>query len=95
MQGPSVSWRSIKKCEQAWLQGVVQLRSGNPAAAAESFRSALEHNPLAADAWLGFHAVGQLQDRAVEAMYGQAQDFGALRRKLQTPCPPGSRSGAT
>ncbi|WP_329095797.1 AAA family ATPase [Streptomyces sp. NBC_01439] len=85
MQGPSVSWRSIKKCEQAWLQGVVQLRSGNPAAAAESFRSALEHNPLAADAWLGFHAVGQLQDRAVEAMYGQAQDFGALRRKLQTP----------
>ncbi|MEY2275590.1 AAA family ATPase [Streptomyces sp. BF23-19] len=85
MQGPSVSGRSIKKCEQAWLQGVAQLRLGNRAAAAESFRVAVEHNPLAADAWLGLHAVGQLQGRAVEAMHGQAQDFGAMRRNLQTP----------
>ncbi|MET9842454.1 AAA family ATPase [Streptomyces virginiae] len=80
-----VSRRSIKKCEEAWLQGVTQLRLGNRGAAAESFSVAVEHNPLAADAWLGLHAVGQLQGRAVEAMYGQAQDFGAMRTKLQTP----------
>ncbi|MFB6809479.1 AAA family ATPase [Streptomyces sp. NPDC056387] len=85
MQGPSVSRRSIEKCEQAWLQGVAQLRLGSRAAAAESFRAAVEHNPLAADAWLGLHAVGQFQGRAVDAMHGQAQDFGAMRMKFQTP----------
>ncbi|KPI04135.1 AAA ATPase central domain protein [Actinobacteria bacterium OV450] len=85
MQGPSVSRRSIEKCEQAWLQGVAQLRLGNRAAAAESFRAAVEHDPLAADAWLGLHAVGQFQGRAVDAMHGQAQDFGAMRMKFQTP----------
>ncbi|MER7533200.1 AAA family ATPase [Streptomyces sp. NPDC097704] len=85
MQGPSVSRRSIKKCEQAWLQGVAQLRVGNRAAAAESFHAAVAHDPLAADAWLGLHATGQLQGQAIEAMHGQAQSFGAMRTKLQTP----------
>ncbi|MFJ8162191.1 AAA family ATPase [Streptomyces sp. NPDC096136] len=58
---------------------------GDRTAAVESFRVAVEHNPLAADAWLGLHAAGQLPDRAVETMHGQAQHFGALRTKLQTP----------
>ncbi|WP_244313446.1 AAA family ATPase [Streptomyces zinciresistens] len=50
-----------------------------------SFHAAVTHNPLAADAWLGLHAAGQFQGRAVEAMHGQVQSFGALRTKLQTP----------
>ncbi|MFC8926258.1 AAA family ATPase [Streptomyces albidoflavus] len=85
MQGPSVSRRSIKNCEQAWLEGVAQLRVGNQAAAAASFHTAVAHNPLAADAWLGLHAAGQLQGQAIEAMHGQAQSFGAMRTQLQTP----------
>ncbi|MFJ1673306.1 AAA family ATPase [Streptomyces bottropensis] len=85
MQGPSVSRRSIKKCEQAWLHGVAQLRLGSRAAAAASFREAVAHDPLAADAWLGLHATGQLQGQAIKAMHGQAQSFGAMRTKLQTP----------
>ncbi|MEU8545302.1 AAA family ATPase [Streptomyces sp. NPDC048717] len=85
MQGPSVSRRSIKKCEQAWLQGVAQLRQGNRAAAAAAFHEAATQNPLAADAWLGLHATGQLQGQAIETMHAQAHSFGALRTKLQTP----------
>ncbi|MEV6683089.1 AAA family ATPase [Streptomyces erythrochromogenes] len=61
------------------------MRQGNQAAAVESFRAAVDHNPLEADAWLGLHAAGQFQGRAVEAMHGHAQDFGAMRRRLQTP----------
>lgn len=85
MQGPSVSRRSIRKCEQAWLEGVAQLRVGNRAAAAESFHAAVAHNPSAADAWLGLHATGQLQGQAIETMHDHAQSFGAMRTKLQTP----------
>ncbi|MET9602305.1 hypothetical protein [Streptomyces sp. NPDC006459] len=85
MQGPSVSRSSIRKCEQAWLQGVAQLRLGNRGAAADSFRAAVEHNPHAADAWLGLHAAGQLQGQAVEAMHAQAQSFGEMRTMLRTP----------
>ncbi|MET9295185.1 hypothetical protein [Streptomyces sp. NPDC003077] len=58
---------------------------GNGAAAAASFHAAVAHNPLAADAWLGLHAAGQLQGQAIEAMHGQTQSFGAMRTKLQTP----------
>jgi type VII secretion ATPase EccA len=83
VQGPSVSRRSIKNCEQAWLEGVAQLRAGHQAAAAASFQAAVTQNPHAADAWLGLHATGQLQDQAIEAMYGQAPSFGAMRTKLQ------------
>lgn len=84
MHGPSVSRRSIKKCEQAWLQGVAQLKTGDRAAAAASFHAAVGHNPLAADAWLGLHATGQLQGQATDAMHGHTQSFGAMRTKLQT-----------
>ncbi|MFD3753582.1 AAA family ATPase [Streptomyces cyaneofuscatus] len=58
---------------------------GNRAAAAESFRAAVEYNPLAADAWLGLHATGQLQGQAIEAMHGQAQSFGTMRTRFQAP----------
>ncbi|WP_345543402.1 AAA family ATPase [Streptomyces chitinivorans] len=75
----------MKKCEQAWLQGVTQLRLGNRTAAAESFHAAVAHNPVAADAWLGLHATGELQSQSIEAMHGQAQSFGAMRMKLRTP----------
>ncbi|MFJ6246552.1 MULTISPECIES: AAA family ATPase [unclassified Streptomyces] len=85
MTESSVSRSSARKCEQAWLQGVAQLRLGDRAAAAEAFHAAVAHNPLAADAWLGLHAAGQLQARAVEAMHGRARSFGALRTQLQTP----------
>ncbi|MFI0205414.1 MULTISPECIES: AAA family ATPase [Streptomyces] len=85
MQGPSVSRSSIRKGEQAWLQGVAQLRLGNRGAAADSFRAAVEHNPHAADAWLGLHAAGQLQGQAVEAMHAQARSFGEMRTMLRTP----------
>ncbi|MGW2668139.1 AAA family ATPase [Streptomyces sp. NPDC001272] len=83
-RGQSVSRRSSKKCEQAWLDGVAQLRLGNRAAAAAAFHAAVTHNPLAADAWLGLHAAGQAQGQAIEAMHAQAHSFGALRTKLKT-----------
>ncbi|MGW2791976.1 AAA family ATPase [Streptomyces sp. NPDC001251] len=85
MQRPSVSRRSTKNCEQAWLEGAAQLRVGNRAAAAAAFQAAIAHDPFAADAWLGLHAAGQLQGQAIENMHGQAQSFGAMRTKLQTP----------
>lgn len=85
MQGQSVSRRSIRNCEQAWLQGVAQLRMGDRTAAAGSFRAAVEYNPLAADAWLGLHATGELPGQAIETMHVQAQSFGAMRTKLHTP----------
>lgn len=85
MSGPSVSQHSIRKCEQEWLQGVSHLRLGNRDAAAKSFHAAATHDPLAADAWLGLHATGQLQGQAIEAMHGQAQSFGAMRTRFQAP----------
>ncbi|MFD3945094.1 AAA family ATPase [Streptomyces sp. NPDC058579] len=78
-----MSWRSMKKCEQAWLEGVTQLRTRNWSAAADAFSTAIDHNPLAADAWLGLHATGTSQGQAIEAMHDQARSFGALRTKLQ------------
>ncbi|MEU4270099.1 AAA family ATPase [Streptomyces sp. NPDC026092] len=83
MTDTHVSWRSMRKCEQAWLEGVTQLRMRNWAAAADAFSSAIDHNPLAADAWLGLHATGINQGQAIEAMHDEARSFGVLRTKLQ------------
>ncbi|MFD9405795.1 AAA family ATPase [Streptomyces sp. NPDC059989] len=84
MPESSVSRRSIKKCEQAWLQGVALLGRGDQAAAADAFQAAATHNPLAADAWLGLHATGRRQGEAIDAMTWQQGSFGAMREKLQT-----------
>ncbi|MEU9702680.1 AAA family ATPase [Streptomyces sp. NPDC047981] len=78
-----VSWRAMRKCEQAWLEGVTQLRMRNWPAAADAFSTAIDYNPLAADAWLGLHATGHSQGQALEAMHDNARAFGALRTKLQ------------
>ncbi|MEU6210848.1 AAA family ATPase [Streptomyces sp. NPDC047023] len=75
---------AIKKCEQSWLEGVTFLDRGDPATAAAAFHRAVGHDPLAADAWLGLHATGQLQSQAVDAMHGAAHAFGALRTKFRT-----------
>ncbi|MET9604643.1 AAA family ATPase [Streptomyces sp. NPDC006512] len=80
-----MSRRAVKKCEQAWSEGVEYLRRGNRPAAAGAFDAAVGHNPLEADAWLGLHAVGRRQGEAVEAMYGDSRSFGALRTRLRTP----------
>ncbi|WP_405612854.1 AAA family ATPase [Streptomyces sp. NBC_01508] len=61
------------------------LRLGDRDAAAKSFHAAATHDPLAADAWLGLHATGQLQGQAIEAMHGQAQSFGTMRTRFQAP----------
>ncbi|MFG2292766.1 AAA family ATPase [Streptomyces sp. NPDC048603] len=58
------------------------MAAGNRAAAADAFHAAVGYDPHAADAWLGLHAVGQLQDQAIEAMHAQAHSFGAMRAKL-------------
>lgn len=84
MRGSSGSKRAIKKCERAWLQGVGQLRRGDLTAAAESFNEAVEHDPLAADAWLGLHATGQHEHQAIDEMHRQVKSFGALRTKFRT-----------
>ncbi|MEV4438904.1 AAA family ATPase [Streptomyces sp. NPDC049577] len=75
----------MRKCEQAWLEGVTLLRHGNPAAAAQAFETAIGHVPTAADAWLGLHAAGHRQEEALAAMVGHQHSFGELRTKLSIP----------
>ncbi|WP_308296198.1 AAA family ATPase [Streptomyces sp. ISL-96] len=85
MPESSVSRRSTKKCEQAWLQAVAHLRQGNLTNAARWFEFAISHDPTAADAWLGLHATGYRRREAIEAMAGLQHSFGALRSKFTTP----------
>ncbi|MER5961180.1 AAA family ATPase [Streptomyces sp. NPDC002057] len=74
-----VSRRSARKCERAWGEGVALLRQGQFDRAALRFDEALEHDPTAADAWLGLHATGRRRDEAVDAMEAHRRSFGALR----------------
>jgi type VII secretion ATPase EccA len=46
---------------------------------------AVQHDPSAADAWLGLHAVGYRQAEAVDMMVRNPATFGALRAKLGIP----------
>ncbi|MER8027780.1 AAA family ATPase [Streptomyces bauhiniae] len=61
------------------------LRQGDRDAAAQAFHAAVGHDPGAADAWLGLHAAGAVQGRAVEEMHGRPSSFGQLRTTLGTP----------
>ncbi|MDX2832529.1 AAA family ATPase [Streptomyces scabiei] len=47
----------------------------------QCFELALQHDPFAADAWLGLHAAGHRQAEAVEAMLQHRGSFGTLRSK--------------
>ncbi|MFD4527641.1 AAA family ATPase [Streptomyces sp. NPDC058470] len=61
------------------------LHQGRTEAAAHRFKAALEHDPSAADAWLGLHATGYRPAEAVDWMARNGGTFGALRKKLTTP----------
>ncbi|MFE7135121.1 tetratricopeptide repeat protein [Streptomyces sp. NPDC057638] len=82
--GTGGKW-SARKAEQAWLRGMDLLRTGDTDGAAERFDAAVDHDPTAADAWLGLHAVGEARDEALESMAREQRSFGALRRKFQRP----------
>jgi type VII secretion ATPase EccA len=87
MRGEAVSgtWGDLRKCERAWTDAVGFLRQGRADIAGRRFEEALQHDPSAADAWLGLHASGYRQDDAVDRMTWNARSFGALRAKLSTP----------
>lgn len=81
MSGLSAPWGSARRTERAWVEGVGFLRQGRPDWAAIRFEEAVQHDPAAADAWLGLHATGRRQAEAVDAMQLHHPSFGALRRK--------------
>ncbi|MEH0451494.1 AAA family ATPase [Streptomyces scabiei] len=75
------SWYATRKSERAWTEGVGFLRQGRTELAVQCFELALQHDPFAADAWLGLHAAGHRQAEAVEAMLQHRGSFGTLRSK--------------
>ncbi|WP_449344961.1 AAA family ATPase [Streptomyces narbonensis] len=80
-----MSRRAAGKCEREWGLGVALLRQGQLERAALRFGDALQHDPTAADAWLGLHATGRQQAEAVDAMEMHRRSFGALRTKCGLP----------
>ncbi|WP_405939760.1 AAA family ATPase [Streptomyces sp. NBC_00726] len=84
MQG-ATSRGSARKAEQAWNQGMVLMRQGDNAGAAAQFALAAQHDPSAADAWLGLHVTGPDQKAALDGMLRTSAQFGALRSKYQSP----------
>ncbi|MGW2473113.1 AAA family ATPase [Streptomyces sp. NPDC001665] len=84
MQG-AASRGSARKAEQAWNQGMVLMRQGDNAGAAAQFALATQHDPTAADAWLGLHVTGADQKAALDGMLRSSAQFGALRSKYQSP----------
>ncbi|MFJ7773081.1 AAA family ATPase [Streptomyces sp. NPDC097107] len=61
------------------------LQRGRRDQAAQQFDMAVRHDPSAADAWLGLHAMGYRQAEAVDMMARNTAAFGALRGKLGLP----------
>ncbi|MFD4263771.1 AAA family ATPase [Streptomyces sp. NPDC058534] len=84
MPHSSASWLSAKKCEKSWAEAVRWLQHGRADHAARLFEAAVQHDPSAADAWLGLHATGFRQSEAVDMMARSAATFGSLRGKLGT-----------
>ncbi|MCX0247183.1 AAA family ATPase [Streptomyces drozdowiczii] len=84
MQG-AASRGSARKAEQAWNQGMVLMRQGDNPGAAAQFALATQHDPSAADAWLGLHVTGTDQKAALDGMLRSSARFGALRSKYQSP----------
>ncbi|SER90047.1 AAA family ATPase [Streptomyces qinglanensis] len=85
MQGAASPRYSARKCERTWTEAIGFLRQGRPDWAAVRFEQAVEHDPSAADAWLGMHATGHRQAEAIDAMSRNHGSFGALRRKHGMP----------
>ncbi|MEU9950584.1 AAA family ATPase [Streptomyces sp. NPDC047939] len=85
MQGPAASRGSVRKAEQAWSQAMALMQRGDSAGAGAQFALATTHDPSAADAWLGLHATGQRQEKALDAMLRSSGNFGALRTKFGLP----------
>ncbi|MFE9392473.1 AAA family ATPase [Streptomyces sp. NPDC006784] len=85
MQGAASPRHSARKCERRWTEAIGFLRQGRPDWAAIRFEEAIEHDPSAADAWLGLHATGHRQAEAIDAMSRNHSSFGALRRKHRMP----------
>ncbi|WNI21232.1 AAA family ATPase [Streptomyces sp. ITFR-16] len=84
MQG-AASRGSVKKAEQAWTQAVMLMQRGDNAGAAAHFALATQHDPGAADAWLGLHKTGENQQESLDAMLRCSATFGALRTKFGLP----------
>ncbi|WP_328903584.1 AAA family ATPase [Streptomyces sp. NBC_00441] len=84
MQG-AASRGSARKAEQAWNQGMVLMRQGDNAGAAAQFTLATQHDPSAADAWLGLHVTSTDQKAALDGMLRNSAQFGVLRSKYQSP----------
>ncbi|MFF7337577.1 AAA family ATPase [Streptomyces sp. NPDC008163] len=84
MQG-AASRGSARRAEQAWNQGMALMRQGENAGAAAQFALATQHDPAAADAWLGLHVTGTDQKAALDGMLRSSAQFGALRSKFQSP----------
>ncbi|WP_224756587.1 tetratricopeptide repeat protein, partial [Streptomyces sp. col6] len=76
---------SARKAEQAWNEGVVLMRQGDNPGAAARFALATQHDPAAADAWLGLHVTGTDKKAALDGMLRASVNFGALRAKFQAP----------
>ncbi|MFD3511010.1 AAA family ATPase [Nocardia sp. NPDC058666] len=74
--------RELSPVEAWWLDGVNHLDHGDLARAEASFATAVQHDPTAADVWLGMHAVGLRRDEAIKAMASHSGSFGALRSKF-------------
>ncbi len=85
MPGASTPRYSTRKCERAWKEAVGFLRQGRLDWAAQRFEQATQHDPSAADAWLGLHATGHRQSEAIDAMSQNRGSFGALRTRCGMP----------
>ncbi|OKJ75402.1 AAA family ATPase [Streptomyces sp. CB02460] len=64
---------------------MVLMRQGDNPGAAAQFALATQHDPSAADAWLGLHVTGTDQKAALDGMLRSSARFGALRSKYQSP----------
>ncbi|MDI2126464.1 AAA family ATPase [Yinghuangia seranimata] len=71
--------------EHAWLRGMDAYVSGEYGHAELEFRSAVEHDPGMADAWLGLHALKVDVAGAVVAMHAHRARFGEQRAKFGRP----------
>src|SRR5688500_16319310 len=71
--------------EQAWLRGMDAYVAGEYGNAELEFRTAVDHDPGMADAWLGLHALKVDVAGAVVAMQRHRDRFGEQRLRYGRP----------
>lgn len=69
----------------AWLRGVDAYTMGAYAQAEDEFRTAVQHDPGMADAWLGLHALRADTATALLRMYRHRDRFGEQRARHRRP----------